>query len=131
PNYLQTVYSDLGIHFPEVLGSSFVSPKNYSILFRVLYGATYLNRNDSEQLRNILTKTTYNDGITTGIPKLVTVAHKFGFRTLEEPDNSGSPEELHDCGIVYYPGHPFFLCVMTLGDNYQNLASAIGHVAKA
>ena len=51
------------------------------------------------------------------------------FKTRES--GGGTPEhELHDCGIVYYPEHPYFLCVMTRGGDRPKLAAAIADVSK-
>ena len=38
--------------------------------------------------------------------------------------------ELHDCGIIYYPNHPYFLCVMTKGADFPVLAGVIREVSQ-
>lgn len=50
-------------------------------------------------------------------------AQKFGERV-----NSLQEIELHDCGIIYYPKNPYLLCVMTKGNNLDNLKSAIKNI---
>src|SRR6185436_5295057 len=89
------------------------TPQNYSHLFRALYNGTYLSHDASEKALELLSRTKFSDGIVAGVPKETTVSHKFGERTLSL--NTSSINELHDCGIVYYPGHPYFLCIMTKG----------------
>ena len=37
------------------------------------------------------------------------VAHKFGVRNLD----AETLKQFHDCGIVYYPDHPYLICIMT------------------
>lgn len=102
----------------------YVSVKSYATLFRVLYNSSYLNRSSSEEALKILNKATFKKGILQGVPATVNVAHKFG-----EGEFSGQLQ-LHDCGIVYYPKSPYILCIMTRGQNWDNLSDAIGEIAK-
>ena len=93
----------------------------YATFFRVLYNATYLDPAMSEKALKLLTKTTFDSGIVAGVPKNIQVAHKFGERAYD----NNMTKELHDCGIVYYPKHPYILCVMTKGNDFNQLASVI------
>ena len=56
--------------------------------------------------------------------KNIPVAHKFGERELPNAD------QLHDCGIVYVPKHPYLLCVMTRGDSLTNLTTVIAGLSE-
>jgi hypothetical protein len=38
---------------------------------------------------------------------------------------------MHDCGIVYYPERPYFLCVMTKGYEFKRLAAVIRVMSRA
>jgi beta-lactamase class A len=114
---IQDVYADLQVPVDnEVTASSsdIMTPQQYSILFRTLYNATYLSRDDSEKALALLTQTTFTQGIVAGVPSSTVVAHKYGLASYL---SGGVPYqwELHDCGIVYAPGHPYSLCVMTKG----------------
>jgi beta-lactamase class A len=114
---VQAVYSDLQIPFDNTVTAStsdIMTPQQYSILFRTLYNATYLSRDDSEKALALLTQTTFTQGIVAGVPSSTTVAHKYGLASYL---SNGVPYqwELHDCGIVYAPGHSYLLCVMTKG----------------
>jgi beta-lactamase class A len=126
PKDLTKFYNDFGILLPDVEGSpqDFISPKTYGLFFRVLYGATYLNRLDSEKALELLAKVEYTNGLVAGIPINVDTAHKFGEYGSVVGGQIVS-RELHDCGIVFYPNHPYLLCVMTKGADLNNLQRII------
>lgn len=125
---LNEVYTDLGIDFHEDSKTTddFLSTKMYSLFFRVLYNSTYLNREHSEHALEILSQTPDN-GFAAGLPNNVSIAHKFRMRIT--PVNAANEHETHDCGIVYYPGHPYLLCAMVVGRSKEaavNLFEDIG-----
>ncbi len=130
---LSEVYSDLGMPQPPQSNDAamidFLSVKTYAHIFRVLYSATYLTRELSEKALQILTQTRFSEGIRAGIPSDVTVANKFGERTVQDTDKNVLFRELHDCGIVYAPGHPYLMCVMTKGDNFDKLSKIISDLS--
>lgn len=98
----------------------------YVIFLRVLYNASYLNKEMSERALELLTRIEFRQGMVEGVPPDIPVAHKFGERVW---DNTSSGKELHDCGIIYYPGHPYLLCVMTRGDSFEYLDDGIKETA--
>jgi beta-lactamase class A len=110
-------YDDLLLHHPED-GERYTA-QEYSRLFRILYNSTYLPRNVSEQVLELLSKTRFNNGLVAPLPKDTVVSHKFGVNV------SNLGRELHDCGIVYYPSNPYFICVMTRGQEFPALESII------
>lgn len=128
-SYLSSIYEVLDIENPEYTSGSFtISPRTYSLFFRILYSVTYLRKGNSEQVLDILSKTTFKDGIVAGLPGDIPVAHKFG----EHVNAHGSQItsiELHDCGIVYASNSPYFLCVMTRGDNLDALKGIIKNIS--
>lgn len=130
---LKEIYSDLNIPLPTLLDENkidFMSPKIYSLLFRVLYNSTYLERETSERALELLNQVAFREGLVAGIPPGIAVAHKFGIRAVQSADAAKpGTTELHDCGIIYYPGHPYLLCVMTKGSNYRDLLSVIVDVS--
>lgn len=97
----------------EDAGQDYITAENYSYLFRVLYNATYLHSESSDKALELLTTTDFNDGLVAGLPAGTVTAHKFGLATYEDANKAVYKREMHDCGIVYYPGHPYVLCVMT------------------
>lgn len=130
PLALKEVYDDLNLALPETDADDFMSAKDYSSLFRVLYNSTYLNKQMSELALKILSDVDFKDGIVSGVPEDLTVAHKFGERSITTPAGIVERREFHDCGIVYYPKHPYFLCVMTKGSDFADLESAIADVSR-
>jgi len=108
----------------------FMSVRSYSVIFRTLYNATYLSDNSSEQVLSLLTHTNFTSGLTAGIPKNIVVAHKFGEATDDDVSGSIISRELHDCGIIYYPGKPYLLCVMTKGTDFSKLEGVISGISE-
>jgi len=114
---IQSVYSDLQVPVGENVTAStsdFMTPQQYSILFRTLYNATYLSRDYSEKALALMTQTEFTQGIVAGVPSSTVVSHKYGLASYLSNDVPYQ-WELHDCGIVYASGHPYLLCVMTKG----------------
>ncbi len=125
-NSFNEIFSDLSLSLPPADqngGQDFMTPKQYSFFFRVLFNGSYLTRDDSEKALEMAAQADFKNGLAAGVPAGITVAHKYGEHASQ---NAGAPNELHDCGIVYAPGHPYFLCVMTRGAGFDNLANAIG-----
>ncbi|TSC91229.1 MAG: beta-lactamase, partial [Parcubacteria group bacterium Licking1014_17] len=123
-------YTDLGLPARTLdEGIDYMSAKDYSNFYRVLYNATYLTRELSQKALEILSQADFNDGLVGDIPREINVAHKFGERSVRFQDGSIA-RELHDCGIVYYPDNSYFLCVMTKGDNFTDLAAVIKEISQ-
>lgn len=104
-----------------------MSARTYSRFFRTLYNSSYLNRNDSEYALRLLSQVGFKSGLVNGLPpeaRTLPIAHKFGYRVVNDPTDSVT-EELHDCGIVYLPSNPYFICIMTKGSNQNDLLDAI------
>lgn len=134
-NTTREIYGDLGITLPSDANpaADFMTVKQYANFFNELYNASYLNSEHSEKLLDWLSKIDFKQGLVADLSPDITVAHKFGQRDfpLDFPvkDLRGL-KELHDCGIVYYPTHPYLLCVMTKGKNFDDLAEVISGISK-
>ncbi len=133
-NLLVEVYTDLGLSVPPHDGAvvDFMSPKIYSSFLRILYNATYLDRQSSEKALELLSESNFPQGIRSGVLSGVTVAEKFGERTQSSSGGTVEKRELHDCGIVFYPGHPYLLCIMTSDlppADFNNLADIIREIS--
>jgi beta-lactamase class A len=131
PQALATVYSDLGLTLPEngTASVAWMSAKQYSYFFRVLYNATYLTPEYSEHALELLTKPDFPRGLESSVPHGIAVANKFGERSVFNPNGTVTERELHDCGIVYAK-NPYLLCVMTRGKDFNNLTKVIQSVGK-
>ncbi len=95
-------------------------------IFVALYNGNYLSRESSQFALDLLAHTTFNDGLVAGVPKGTAVAHKFGIRQ----GATAKEGELHDCGIVYHPSHPYVLCILTAGADADAASAAIGNLSK-
>ncbi len=123
---LDNAYLNLGIEVPGLrTPDDFMSVKEYAAFFRILYNATYLNKQMSEKALEILSKSTYSKGLDAGVPPGIMVAHKFGERGFAD----SQVKQLHDCGIIYKKGNPYILCVMTRGGDFDELAKVISGVS--
>lgn len=117
-NELEDVYVHLGLD--DVIETLKRAPKNqnevdnritakrYSIFFRSLYNATYLNQEYSQIFLDMLAKAP-RDLLGLGIPASVPFVHKTGVR-IDEGVRA-------DSGIVYAQGRPYILTVMTQKKN--------------
>ncbi len=122
------IFKDLGITNPyQDTQTNVMTVKEYASFFRILYNASYLNKDMSTKALKLLSETSYEKGIRSTVPKKIKVAHKFGEREiLGEQYHS----QLHDCGIIYYPQKPYLLCIMTRGTNLDTLAKSITELSK-
>lgn len=134
-NYLRAKYteqdfvdtlSDLGIIDPRKKTEiQYISVQNYASMFRTLYNAWYLNRDMSDKALSLLTHSGFKDGLVAGAPDDVEVAHKYGEVLIANTNE----QQLHDCGIVYYPPNPYLICVMSKGDNIKELERVIADIS--
>ncbi len=125
-NQINQVYRDLNL--PILSGSVTtytMTVRDYSSFLRILYNASYLSKQSSERALELLSHASYTDGLVAGVPKNTVVAHKFGERIFQ----NATERELHDCGIVYYPGQPYLLCVMTQGTDSSRLTKTIADIS--
>jgi beta-lactamase class A len=126
---LNDVYAQFGIPGADATSET-TSPKSYMRLFRILYNASYLWRGNSQKALELLSKAAFTDGIVAGVTDSTPVAHKFGEREIVSVDpltkgQTITKRELHDCGIVYFPKHPYGICIMTEGADLTSIESAI------
>lgn len=122
---IDKVTLDLGMGAADnTTPEDFMSVKSYASLFRVLYNASYLSRDNSEKALGIMVNSEFNNGIVSGVSPDIKVAHKFGER------KTGTVQQLHDCGIIYYKPRPYLLCIMTRGNDIQALESFLQEVSK-
>lgn len=123
--HIQTI-RELGLIYPKSSSESTITVKSYASVFRQLYNSSYLSTEMSEKALGLLSQSKYKNALVAGIPKDIKVAHKFG--ELEGLPNG--EKQLHDCGIVYYVSNPYLLCIMTRGDNFNELNEVIKEVSR-
>lgn len=101
---INSVFVHVGIPNPYLQGNDqTVSPRAYTRIFKSLYFSTFLSPKLSELALEIATDGREENLISSSIPSEIQVSHKFGITSVD----------LHDCGIIYHPKNPYFLCVMT------------------
>ena len=108
-------------------GSNFMTVHGFSGFFRILYNASYLNREMSEKALQLLSLQDFPQGIAAGVPKGITVAAKFGEIV---PDDGRAEVQLHEFGIVYHPGSPYILGIMTQGGVFSQQAGIIRDISR-
>jgi hypothetical protein len=122
------LFSDLGVAPPS---ADPAKAPEYSMnvidcckFFRILYNSSYLKEEYSEFALELLTKSTFKDGLVKNIAGGFPVAHKFGERVLQ------NVQELHEVGIFYVDRKPYMLGVMSTGRDLKNLSSVLSHVSE-
>lgn len=129
-NKVLELFKILRLPQPLTESANFMSPRDVSIIFRSMYSSTYLSDSYSEQALELLTQTRFDKGIRQGVDSNIKVAHKFGEHTIYFVKSEQPPKyQLHDCGIVYYPKKPYFICVMTEGKKLSDLEKAISDIS--
>ena len=121
---LDDVYKYLSVNFSA--DGTMISVKQYSTFFRILFNASYLNQEYSEKALGLLDKVNFSYGLKAELPTNVKISHKFG----ERWSLTDTSKQLHDCGIVYYPDHPYLLCIMTRGIDFDKMSSIIADISK-
>jgi beta-lactamase class A len=126
------VFMDIWLFFPPIISWNFdnnIRVVDYAAFFRILFNASYLNKENSQKVLWMLTQTTFKDGLIKGVNDTnIKVSHKFGERSIFG-NNWIERMQLHDCGIVYYPNHPYILCIMTRWYEFETLKKVIEDVS--
>lgn len=135
-NYLRELYPkeapltetmlELGLVNPRNPSEDTITVKAYASIFRHLYNSSYLSPEMSDKALELLSRADYAKGLVAGVPAGTKVAHKFG----ERGNLPNNVQQLHDCGIIYYPDNPYLLCIMTRGDDMQELEMVIKAISE-
>lgn len=127
--FIDKIQQALGVQITKPTGEpeNLITARTYANIFRILYNASYLTKEYSNEALDILTKTEYNKGATLKLPKGTLVAHKFAERTLVYSDYTVALRQFHECGIVYAKKgkQPYSFCIMTEGNSYDTLQEVI------
>ncbi len=128
-NDFEHMFNDFGIDINSRANSgndNVLTIREYTSFFRILYNASYLNREHSEKALDLLSRSNFNAGLVAGVPAGVPVSHKFGERFYEDTKE----KQFHDCGIVYMPNSPYLICVMTKGNNFEEMTEVISGISE-
>lgn len=132
--FLSRIMQALGIQItrPDGEVENLINARTYANMFRLLYNASYLTKEYSNETLDLLTKTKFENAATSKLPKDVKVAHKFGERTLVYEDGTVVVKQFHECGIVYAKDgyEPYIFCIMTEGRDYAVLQEVIADVSR-
>lgn len=128
PDVYNKLFSDLGITPPPtgaVKGFGYtMSVVDCCKFFRVLYSSTYLNSDNSEFALELLTKSTFKEGLVKNLGSDFPVAHKFGERM------ENNVQQLHELGIFYVDHKPYLLGVMSTGHDFKQLSSVLSQISE-
>lgn len=127
-NLMLETYRATGIVYPDDTTDSVITTKSYASLFRILFNSSFLSTEMSEKALTILSESTFTQGLKSGVPKDILIAHKFGERFDDQA--AEDVEQFHDCGIVYYPENPYLLCIMTKGKYIPTLVTTVSKVSE-
>jgi beta-lactamase class A len=118
------LFTDLKIPTPPEFGEYEINTEDYSKFFRTLYNSTYISPDLSEFGLQLLTQSTFKDGLVKGIDPSLEISHKFGERVLE------NNAQLHEFGIVFAGNEPYLIGVMTKGKSLQELSTVISEISR-
>jgi len=129
PGYLDRIFKDIYVNYDPGKKDSPVPFSAYASFYRVLYRASYLNKETSEKALHTLSRSVFKSGMVAGIPSNVDCAFKFGRRMIDEgpgsADSDGRLTQLHAFGIVYQPSRPYLMGVMARGEDADKLVAVI------
>ena len=123
------VYKDFDVPLPSRADeprTPFITAQGYASFLRILYNGTYLSRAYSERALEMLSQSTFNDGLRAGAPPGAKISNKYG--VYLDSTNKESGHQLHDCGI-FYAKKTFVLCIMTSGNDFAALTNLISDIA--
>lgn len=97
----------------------YITPKQYSNVFRSLYLSTLLTSKSSEYILTLLKDNILDIRKSSDLPGEVVIAHKFGYYSAY------GNKSMHNCGIMYIPESSRVLyCIMTTGlDDQESMKS--------
>lgn len=98
-------FLDVPLH-TEDDATAIINARAYASFLKCLYFTCYLSHDSSQEILDLLSRSTGSNRIAAGTASGVAVAHKIG---------SHSDKVQSDCGIVYVPHRNYILCIMLAG----------------
>lgn len=111
----KAVYHALDIDLHTGQDGALVSARTYSSILKALHFSSVLNKDDSNEILDMLTHTKFPDKLKAGVPNDIMVAHKIGNFKVQNKEIK-AVEGFRDCGIVYVPKRSYILCMFSVGD---------------
>jgi beta-lactamase class A len=110
-------------------GNNSITVHGYSGFLRILYNASFLNREMSEKALKLMSYQDFPYGMAAGVPKGVIVASKFGEYGESSAGHNPALVQLHEFGIVYHPKGPYILGILTMGNDLAKQTDIIRAVS--
>ncbi|MFM2207292.1 MAG: hypothetical protein RL213_1267 [Bacteroidota bacterium] len=119
------VLSALNLPIPDPRQSDYpLTTETMSRFFRLLYNSSFLSPQMSDKALELLTRSSYRQGLLRYIGDKATVAHKFGEK------NTDGYFQLHEGGIFFVGTADYVLIVMTKGKDQSGLADVLADVSR-
>lgn len=130
--YVEKVEKDLGFVLPTDIPAygEVMTLKQYSSFFRTLYNASYLSNEYSNKALELLSTSRFKKGIRRLVPSEIQISHKFGSYFNYDDRMHIINQQLHHFGIVYFPGKPYIIGVMTKAKDQYACEKAIAEISK-
>ncbi len=131
-NRLERIFKDLNVEYDPHQEDDSLSLSAFASFYRVLYNASYLSEDLSEKALRYLSKSTFRDGMASGIPLNVEIASKHGERTIElmKDGKETTVYQYHEFGIIYDPNRPFLIGIMTRGSDIDRLTKVTRDITR-
>ncbi len=124
-NLYGKVFDELKIQKPiDGKGTYVITPKDFSTFMRVLYNGTYIGRTHSDMILQMMSESSFTQGMAAAVDSVGFISHKFGESTR------GSMHQLHESGIVYVNNTAYVITVMTEGKDIKQLPEVIKEISK-
>lgn len=129
---LDKIFKDLNVEYDPQGKDDAMSLSAFASFYRVLYNASYLSEDLSEKALRYLSKSTFRDGMASGIPSNVDIASKHGERTIVDAKDGGAKQQyqFHEFGIIYFPNRPFLVGIMARGNDVGQLIKVVREVTR-
>ncbi len=129
---LDKIFKDLNVEYDPHKEEDSLSLSAFAAFYRVLFNASYLSEEMSEKALRYLARSTFRDGMASGIPQNIEIASKHGERTIMDPAGGEEQEiyQLHEFGIVYHANRPFLIGVLARGEDFGDLKKVIRDITR-
>lgn len=97
------------------------TPREVGTMLEKIYKQELLNSENSKLILKIMSETSFDDRINSGLEPSRTFTHKIG--------NWGETGSWHDCGIILYP-EPIVVCLMSEGTSFEEFVSVSTLIGK-